>query len=60
MNDAGRKFDPLSDEERKAEIPTRAKGKPSSQIVLPVPADAPPPPQIHPEPRRAKSASTAM
>jgi hypothetical protein len=48
MNDAGRKFDRLSDEERKAEIPTSAKDKPSSQIVLPVPADAPPPPQTHP------------
>jgi putative DNA primase/helicase len=48
MNDAGGKFDPLSDEERKAEIPASARGKPSSQIVLPVPADAPSPPQIHP------------
>jgi hypothetical protein len=48
MNDAGGKFEPLSDEERKAEIPAGAKEKPSSQIVLPVPAAAPPPPETHP------------
>ena len=47
MGDGARKFDPLSEQERKAEIPTTVKGKPSSQIVLPVPADAPPPPQTH-------------
>jgi putative DNA primase/helicase len=48
MNDAGDKFDPLSDEERKAQVPPGGKDKPASQIVLPVPADAPPPPETHP------------